>query len=55
MKLLNKDVEYRDFNRKFPVIMPAVVLADVGEGRVMVLNGEGAVKVIKKSELRVMR
>ena len=55
MKLLNKDIEYRDFNRKFPVIMPAIVLADVGEGRVMVLNGEGDVKILKRSEIRVMR
>jgi hypothetical protein len=55
MKLLNKMVEYREFNRKFPIIMPAHVLADVGDGRVMVLNADGDVKVLKKSDVRVMR
>lgn len=54
MKLRNKDIQYRDYSGTFPVVMPAVVLADVGPDRVMIINGKGDIKVIKKSTFRVM-
>lgn len=54
MQLRNKDIEYREFSKSFPVRMPAVVLADVGNNRVLIVNGEGEVKLLNKNEFRVV-
>lgn len=54
MQLRNKDIQYNDFSKTFPVRMPAIVLADVGEKRVMIVNGEGEVKIIRTNQFRVV-
>lgn len=54
MKLRDKMVQYRDYGGTYPIRMAAVVLAEVGSDSVMILNEEGAIKVIKKSTFRVM-